>query len=353
MLAASSAECPRCGIAVPHENTTLHQLRCPGRALQNNAIVSVAEANHSDEVASSNVRADVEQHVPFSSLVPIHAESTDLENPPPPSMEEPPSGEQSWACPTCTFQNGEHRNSCEMCLESRPGFEPIPLNMQGDAAGGERAMMTSRARCLGANLFCSAMWGAMSGLLVCEIMGFTAYNLVMGSCIGSLLGATCASWSAIRAHRSQSLLWQGGSRTRPLLSHEEEEQILRELASPRWGRRQAGMSPQQLEVQRQFVLRFLREQQDDPQETQQQPAPRNLIAALPTHIVTAAEVAAAPEEHKVCTICIENFQEGDEVRTLPCFHRFHKNCVSRWLRQNGICPVCKHQIDGIDSSVTV
>merc|ERR1719162_2513242 len=47
-----------------------------------------------------------------------------------------------------------------------------------------------------------------------------------------------------------------------------------------------------------------------------------MTGALPTHTVTAEELEAAPEELKVCTICIEDFHEGDVQRTLPCFHRW-------------------------------
>jgi len=70
-----------------------------------------------------------------------------------------------------------------------------------------------------------------------------------------------------------------------------------------------------------------------------------LISALPTHRATAAEVDAAPEECKGCIICMEDFREGDEQRTLPCFHRFHAACVDPWLHRHCTCPICKHRID--------
>merc|ERR1719482_694072 len=66
-----------------------------------------------------------------------------------------------------------------------------------------------------------------------------------------------------------------------------------------------------------------------------------MTGALPTHAVTAEELEAFPEELKSCTICIEDFREGDVQRTLPCFHRFHSHCVDRWLQEHGTCPICK------------
>lgn len=74
------------------------------------------------------------------------------------------------------------------------------------------------------------------------------------------------------------------------------------------------------------------------------PAAERTIAALPTHTVTAEDIAATPEEHKSCCVCMEDFKEGDEQRTLPCFHRFHKACVDQWLHQSGACPICKHPV---------
>merc|ERR1711865_748850 len=71
-----------------------------------------------------------------------------------------------------------------------------------------------------------------------------------------------------------------------------------------------------------------------------------MTGALPTHAVTLDELQTSPQEHKVCTICIEDFSVGDVQRTLPCFHRFHSHCVDRWLHQNGTCPICKNRVDG-------
>lgn len=46
---------------------------------------------------------------------------------------------------------------------------------------------------------------------------------------------------------------------------------------------------------------------------------------------------------KTCAICLENFQDDDEVVPLPCNpkHVFHEACISDWLRTNNVCPLCK------------
>jgi len=90
-------------------------------------------------------------------------------------------------------------------------------------------------------------------------------------------------------------------------------------------------------------LEAMRQQMEQRRETL--PAADGMIQALPTHKVTAEEAASAPEEHRCCTICIEEFKRGEEQRTLPCFHRFHAACVDRWLRRCGTCPICKSRVD--------
>ena len=44
-----------------------------------------------------------------------------------------------------------------------------------------------------------------------------------------------------------------------------------------------------------------------------------------------------------CAICLEPYQDGDELRTVMCLHHFHKNCIDQWLRTNCICPICKQR----------
>jgi len=52
---------------------------------------------------------------------------------------------------------------------------------------------------------------------------------------------------------------------------------------------------------------------------------------------------------QVCVICMENFQEDDRLRVLPCCHSFHVGCIDRWLSgsrsfdecDTSGCPICK------------
>ncbi|KAM0257841.1 hypothetical protein ACHAQJ_004145 [Trichoderma viride] len=43
-----------------------------------------------------------------------------------------------------------------------------------------------------------------------------------------------------------------------------------------------------------------------------------------------------------CSICTEDFKEGEDMRVLPCNHQFHPNCIDPWLiNVSGTCPLCR------------
>jgi hypothetical protein len=53
-----------------------------------------------------------------------------------------------------------------------------------------------------------------------------------------------------------------------------------------------------------------------------------------------------PEEGNlyVCSICIEEVQPGDKIRTIDCGHNFHMACIDPWLLRQGECPNCKRNL---------
>jgi hypothetical protein len=43
----------------------------------------------------------------------------------------------------------------------------------------------------------------------------------------------------------------------------------------------------------------------------------------------------------ICSICLEELQAGEQVRTLRCSHTFHLSCIDPWLYHHRDCPLCK------------
>lgn len=66
---------------------------------------------------------------------------------------------------------------------------------------------------------------------------------------------------------------------------------------------------------------------------------------------SAPEAPSQPEELaraaigvETCPICIIDFEDGDDLRVLPCEgrHRFHRDCVDQWLLElSSSCPLCR------------
>lgn len=51
-----------------------------------------------------------------------------------------------------------------------------------------------------------------------------------------------------------------------------------------------------------------------------------------------------PSTNDSCAICLLDYTIGDKLTSLPCFHKFHKKCVSKWLELKSDCPCCKFDL---------
>ncbi|XVF00209.1 hypothetical protein REPUB_Repub03eG0265600 [Reevesia pubescens] len=47
---------------------------------------------------------------------------------------------------------------------------------------------------------------------------------------------------------------------------------------------------------------------------------------------------------KQCTICLDEFFDGDEVASMPCGHVYHDDCIVKWLETSHLCPLCRYQM---------
>ncbi|KAH0717433.1 hypothetical protein KY285_013464 [Solanum tuberosum] len=45
-----------------------------------------------------------------------------------------------------------------------------------------------------------------------------------------------------------------------------------------------------------------------------------------------------------CSICLSNFEIGEEAKKMHCKHHFHSICIDKWLGINGSCPICRYKM---------
>lgn len=38
------------------------------------------------------------------------------------------------------------------------------------------------------------------------------------------------------------------------------------------------------------------------------------------------------------------YEEGETVKTLPCFHKYHKECIKEWFTRQNFCPFCRMEV---------
>jgi hypothetical protein len=45
-----------------------------------------------------------------------------------------------------------------------------------------------------------------------------------------------------------------------------------------------------------------------------------------------------------CCICLMDYEQDQDIRTLPCKHHYHKECIDKWLTSRCLCPLCKNDL---------
>ncbi|GAB4831058.1 hypothetical protein Ancab_005070 [Ancistrocladus abbreviatus] len=68
-----------------------------------------------------------------------------------------------------------------------------------------------------------------------------------------------------------------------------------------------------------------------------------IIQSLPILLHQSSATDTITESE--CCICLGVFEDGDKVKVLPdCQHRYHCDCVDRWLISHSNCPLCRISI---------
>lgn len=74
--------------------------------------------------------------------------------------------------------------------------------------------------------------------------------------------------------------------------------------------------------------------------------PRGLTKEQIDNLVTRTygQANLEGEQGRACSVCINEYAQGNKLRRLPCAHEFHIHCIDRWLSENNTCPICRQPI---------
>ncbi|KAL4645600.1 hypothetical protein ACB092_02G245700 [Castanea dentata] len=73
--------------------------------------------------------------------------------------------------------------------------------------------------------------------------------------------------------------------------------------------------------------------------------PGDSVEKIPKIIITGNNNVDASGDRVSCSVCLQDFQLGETVRSLPhCHHIFHQPCIDKWLLRHGSCPLCRRDL---------
>jgi hypothetical protein len=213
----------------------------------------------------------------------------------------------------------------------------------GAILGGDRQQRSLTLGGLASDVMMGATMGAVGGLLYDAVAGDAAQYppAASASASGRASARNGSSSGAARAGAGRA----GGRRRSPWDAHADFFNALHgdQLSGAGRGRRGRGGGARRggaLDVDRMGYEELLAMFGTG---SSARPASAGAIHALPTQAYAPPRAVGAVEA-EACAVCLETFAAGDRVKALPCLHRYHAACIDTWLRSNGTCPMCKHEI---------
>ncbi|KAF8405458.1 hypothetical protein HHK36_010364 [Tetracentron sinense] len=69
------------------------------------------------------------------------------------------------------------------------------------------------------------------------------------------------------------------------------------------------------------------------------------VEKIPKIKITAKNNVDTSGDRVSCSVCLQDFQLEETVRSLPhCHHMFHLPCIDEWLIRHGSCPLCRRDL---------
>ena len=77
----------------------------------------------------------------------------------------------------------------------------------------------------------------------------------------------------------------------------------------------------------------------------EKPVNQGLVQSLPDNKFHKQEQEGKKnDEDGKCLVCMTEYEEGESIKTLPCFHKYHTECIQDWFKRQNFCPICRHEI---------
>ncbi|XP_048391247.1 E3 ubiquitin-protein ligase ZSWIM2 [Stegostoma tigrinum] len=134
----------------------------------------------------------------------------------------------------------------------------------------------------------------------------------------------------------------------PCLNHPQHEFTFREKRNQRWKPiQQVSGMPLPLAVINDLMNREIISNDYDLllqlDGNRSRTVPGHIVLTLPLLIVKERSKLLVPGQQ--CRVCLKAFQLRQQVRWLPCHHKFHKDCIDHWLlHESNSCPIDGHAV---------
>ncbi|XP_014519459.1 NEP1-interacting protein 1 [Vigna radiata var. radiata] len=230
-------------------------------------------------------------------------------------------------------------------------FEPNPCPLRSSSLGnlvervkqlGTLAVSAVIGNIFSAILtFCFALVGTLLGALTGALIGQeTESGFIRGAAVGAISGAVFS----IEVFESSLVLWQSDESGIGCVLYLID--VIASLLSGRLVRERIG--PAMLSaVQNQMgaVETSFDEVQNIFDTGGAKGLSGDLVEKIPKIKITTDNNIDASGDRVSCSVCLQDFQLGETVRSLPhCHHMFHLPCIDKWLFRHGSCPLCRRDL---------
>ncbi|OIW11058.1 hypothetical protein TanjilG_22865 [Lupinus angustifolius] len=189
--------------------------------------------------------------------------------------------------------------------------------------------------------FCFALVGTLLGAVTGALIGQeTESGFIRGAAVGAISGAVFS----IEVFESSLVLWQSDESGIVCLLYLVD--VIASLLSGRLVRERIG--PAMLSAV-QSQMGAVETGFDEIQNIFDIGGSKGLsgdsVERIPKIKITSDNNVDGSGERVSCSVCLQDFQFGETVRSLPdCHHMFHLPCIDKWLFKHGSCPLCRRDL---------